>query len=94
MFLNQNQELCAASQFINPLSKDRFLEILDPKCLPAKDLLADEKCMNILKELKVEKEREIISVTFQNIEGTFFIAFELYYVSSHIFLYLYLPFLK
>lgn len=53
LFMNQNHELCAASQFINPLIKDRYIEILDPKCLPAKDLLADEKCMNILKELKV-----------------------------------------
>ena len=51
--MNQKQELCAASQFINPLAKDRYLGIFDFKCLPAKDLLSDEKCMNMLKELKM-----------------------------------------
>ena len=53
LFMNQNQELCAASQFINPLFKERFLTILDPKWIPAKDLVAEEKCINVLRELKM-----------------------------------------
>ena len=53
LFLNQNQELCAANQFINPVYKERYLPILDTKWLPAKDLIADEKCINVLKELKM-----------------------------------------
>lgn len=53
VFLNQNQELCAANQFINPVYKERYLPILDTKWLPARDLIADEKCINVLKELKM-----------------------------------------
>ena len=53
LFLNQNQELCAANQFLNPLFKERFLAILDPKWLPYKDLVVEEKCINVLKELKM-----------------------------------------
>ena len=53
LFLNQNQELCAANQFLNPLFKERFLAILDPKWLPYKDLVADENRKNVLKELKM-----------------------------------------
>lgn len=53
IFLNQNHELCSASQFINPLFKEKFLEIFDPKCIPAKDLIAEEKCINNLKEFKM-----------------------------------------
>ena len=53
LFMNQRQELCAASQFINPLFKERFLTILDPKWIPYKDLVAEEKCINVLKELKM-----------------------------------------
>jgi hypothetical protein len=53
LFLNQNQELCAASQLLNPLCKERFLSILDPKWIPYKDLVGEEKCINVLKELKM-----------------------------------------
>ncbi len=53
LFLNQNKELCSASQFINPVFKERYLPILDVKWLPARDLIADEKCLNVLKELKM-----------------------------------------
>lgn len=53
LFLNQKQELCAPVQFINPLYKEKFLDILDPKHLPAKDLLTEAKCVNLLKELKM-----------------------------------------
>ena len=52
LFLNQNQELCAASQFINPTSRENFLTILDARCLPAKDL-HDDKCLSVLKDLKM-----------------------------------------
>jgi hypothetical protein len=53
LFMNQNGELCAASQFLNPLFKERFLTIIDPKWLPHKDLCQEEKCINVLKELKM-----------------------------------------
>jgi hypothetical protein len=53
LFLNQNQELCAASQLLNPLFKERFLPILDTKWIPYKDLVTEEKCINVLKELKM-----------------------------------------
>jgi hypothetical protein len=52
LFLNQNQELCGPAQFINPLFKEKFLLILDAKCLPAKDL-HEEKYINVLKDLKM-----------------------------------------
>lgn len=49
LFLNQNQELCAPIQFINPLYKEKHLAIIDPKCLPAKDL-NEEKCISVLRD--------------------------------------------
>ncbi len=53
LFLNQNKELCTASQFINPVFKERYVPILDVRWLPARDLIADEKCLNVLKELRM-----------------------------------------
>lgn len=53
LFLNQNQELCSASQFINPLYKERYLPILETKWLPARDLISEEKCISVLRELKM-----------------------------------------
>jgi hypothetical protein len=54
LFMNQNQELCSASQFINPIYKERFMTIFDTKCLPARDLIVEEKCIAVLKELKMK----------------------------------------
>jgi len=74
LFFNQNNELCAAHQFINPLYKERFLPILEPKCLPAKDLI-EEKCINILKELRMRnclqlKVDEIIDLYENSVKQT------------------------
>ena len=51
LFLNQNQVLCSANQLIDPLLKEKFLEVLDPNCIPSKDLILDKKCIRTLKEL-------------------------------------------
>ena len=59
LFMNQNQELCSANQFINPLYKDRFISIIDPKWIPSKDLISEEKCVNILRELKMRNCLEL-----------------------------------
>jgi hypothetical protein len=74
LFFNQNNELCAAYQFINPMFKERFIPILETKCLPAKDLM-EEKCISILKELKMRnclqlKVDEIIDLYENSVKQT------------------------
>ncbi|CAF0746878.1 unnamed protein product [Brachionus calyciflorus] len=73
LFLNQNQELCSPQQFINPGKNDKYISILDSKILPSKDLLQDEKCISVLKELKMRsytqlKIDEIIDLYEQSIK--------------------------
>ena len=49
LFLNQKQELSSLSQFLNPIFKaDKYLQLIDLKYLPAKDLILDEKCIQIM----------------------------------------------
>ena len=53
LFMNQNQELCSATQFINPLFKEKYVPILDSRWIPARDLINEEKCINALRELRM-----------------------------------------
>lgn len=74
LFLNQNQELCSPGQFINPGKNDKYLAILESKILPSQDLLQDDKCINVLKELKMRsytqlKIDEIIDLYEQSIKS-------------------------
>jgi len=74
LFFNQNNELCAAYQFINPMFKERYMPILETKCLPAKDLM-EEKFISILKELKMRnclqlKVDEIIDLYENSVKQT------------------------
>ncbi|RNA34288.1 sacsin [Brachionus plicatilis] len=75
LFLNQSQELCAPSQFINPGKNDKYLAVLEAKTLPCQDLLGDDKCVSVLKELKMRsytqlKIDEIIDLFEQSTKWT------------------------
>ena len=53
LFMNQNQELCAPTQFINPVFKEKYVPIMELRWMPAKDLAVEEKCISALKELRM-----------------------------------------
>ena len=59
LFMNQQGELCSPTQLVNPLFRDRFVAIIEPKWIPARDLCADDKCMNMLRELRMRSCLEL-----------------------------------